>query len=47
MIRKARDVRHKCKLLPNPVNKNFTSREVEAALAIIIRAGLDRDNFID
>ena len=45
--RKARDVRHECKLSPNSVNKNFTSHEVEAGLAIIIRAGLDRDNFAD
>ena len=45
--RKARDVRHECKLSPNCVYKNFTSQEVEAGLAIIIRAGLDRDNFTD
>ena len=43
--RKARDERHECKLLPNSVYKNFTSHEVEAGLAIMIRAGLDRDNF--
>ena len=45
--RKAKDVRHECKLSPNSVYKNFTSQEVEAGLAIIIRAGLDRDNFTD
>ena len=45
--RKARDVRHECKLSPNSVYKNFTSHEVEAGLAIMIRAGLDRDNFTD
>ena len=45
--RKARDVRHECKLSPNSVYKNFTSHEVEADLAIMIRAGLDRDNFTD
>ena len=45
--RKARDVRHECKLSPNSVNKNFTSQEVEVGLAIGIRAGLDRDNFTD
>ena len=44
--RKARDVRHECKLSPNSVYKNFTSQEFEAGLAIMIRAGLDRDNFI-
>ena len=44
--RKARDVRHECKLSPKSVYKNFTSEEVEAGLAIMIRAGLDRDNFI-
>ena len=45
--RKARDVRHECKLSPNSVYKNFTSHKVEAGLAITIRAGLDRDNFTD
>ena len=45
--RKARDVRHECKLSPNSVYKNFTSHEVEAGFAIMIRAGLDRDNFTD
>ena len=34
-----------CKLSPNSVYKNFTSQEVEAGLAIMIRTGLDRDNF--
>ena len=38
-------MRHECKLSPNSVYKNFTSQEVEAGLAIMIRAGLDRDNF--
>ena len=45
--RKARDVRHECKLSPNSVYKNFTSQEVETGLAIMIRAGLDRNNFTD
>ena len=45
--RKARDVRHECALPPNYVYKDFTSEEVEAGLAIMIRAGLDRDNFTD
>ena len=45
--RKATDVRHECKLSLNSVYKNFTSQEVEAGLAIMIRAGLDRDNFTD
>ena len=45
--RKATDVRHECKLSLNSVYKNFTSQEVEAGLAIMIRAGLDRDNFAD
>ena len=45
--RKARDVRHECKLSPNSVYKNFTSQEVEAGLAIMVRAGMDRDNFTD
>ena len=45
--RKARDVRHECKLSPNSVYKNFISHEVEAGIAIMIRAGLDRDNFTD
>ena len=45
--RKARDVRHECKLSPNSVYKNFTSQEVGAGLAIMIRAGLDKDNFTD
>ena len=44
--RKARDVRHECKLSPKSVYKNFTSQEGEAGLAIMIRAGLDRGNFI-
>ena len=47
MNRKARDVRRECRLSPNSVYKNFTSYEVEAGLAIMIRAGLDRDNFTD
>ena len=34
-------------LLPNSVYKNFTSQEVEAGFAIMIRAGYDRDNFTD
>ena len=42
--RKETDVRHECKLSPNFVYKNFTSQEVEAGLAIMVRAGLDRDN---
>ena len=45
--RKARDVRHECKLSSNSVYKNFTSHEVETGLVIMIRAGLDRDNFTD
>ena len=45
--RKATDVRHECKLSLNSVYKNFTAQEVEACLAIMIRAGLDRDNFTD
>ena len=45
--REARDVRHECKLSPNSVYKNFTSQEVEAGFAIIIRAGLDRDYYAD
>ena len=45
--RKARDVRRKYNLLPNSVYKNLTSQEVEAGLAIMIRAGYDRDNFTD
>ena len=45
--RKARDVRRKYNLLPNSVYKNFTSQEVEAGLANMIRAGYDRDNFTD
>ena len=45
--RKARDVRHECKLSPNSIYKNFSSQEVEAGFAIMIRAGLDRDNFTD
>ena len=44
---KATDVRHECKLSLNSVYKNFTSQEVEAGLAIMIRAGLDGDNFTD
>ena len=43
--RKARDVRHECELSPNSIYKNFTSHKVEASLAIMIRASLDRDNF--
>ena len=39
--------RHECKLSPSSVYKNFTSQEVEAGFAIMIRAGLDRDNFTD
>ena len=42
---KARDVRHQYGLLPNLVYKNFTIKEVEAGIAIMICAGLDRDNF--
>ena len=38
-------MRHECKLSPNSVYKNFISQEVEAGFAIMIRAGLDRDNF--
>ena len=38
-------MKHECILSPNFVYKNFTSQEVEAGLAIMIRAGLDRDNF--
>ena len=45
--RKARNVRHKCKLLPNSGHKDFTIEVVEAGLAIMIPAGLDRDNFTD
>ena len=45
--RKARDVRREYNLLPNSVYKNFTSQQVEAGLAIMIRAGYDRDNFTD
>ena len=45
--RKGTDVRHECKLSPNSVYKNFISQEVEAGLAIMVRAGLDRDNFRD
>ena len=40
-------MRHECKLSPISVYKNFTSHEVEAVLAVMIRAGLDRDNFTD
>ena len=40
-------MRHECKLSPNSVYKNFTSQEVEAGLAIMIRAGLNRGNFAD
>ena len=43
--RQARDMRHECKLSPNSVYKNFTSHEVEAGLALMIRARLERDNF--
>ena len=43
--RKARDVRHQYGLLPNSVYKNFTIEKVEAGIAIMIRSGLDRDNF--
>ena len=45
--RKARDVRREYNLLPNSVYKNFTSQEVEASLAIMIRARYNRDNFTD
>ena len=45
--RKARDVRREYNLLPYSVYKNFTSQQVEAGLAIMIRAGYDRDNFTD
>ena len=45
--RKARDVRHQYGLLPNSVYKDFTIEKVEAGIAIMIRAGLDRDNFTD
>ena len=45
--RKARNVRHECKLLPNSGYKDFTIETVEAVLAIMVRAGLDRDNFTD
>ena len=45
--RKARDVRHQYGLLPNSVYKDFTIEEVETGIAIMIRAGLDRDNFTD
>ena len=45
-FRKARDVRHECKLLPNSVHKNFTIEEVETGLAIVIRAGLDRGGIL-
>ena len=45
--RQARDVRHECKLSPDYVYKNFTPHEVEAGLAIMIRAGLYRDSFTD
>ena len=38
-------MRHEGKLSPNSVCKNFTSQEVKAGLAIMIRAALDRDNF--
>ena len=43
--RQARDMRHECKLSPNSVYKNFTSHEVEAGLALMIRTRLERDNF--
>ena len=45
--RKAMDVRHERKLSPNFFYKNFTSQEVEACLAVMICAGLERDNFTD
>ena len=45
--RKARDVRHQYGLLPNLVYKDFIIEEVETGIAIMIRTGLDRDNFTD
>jgi hypothetical protein len=43
--RKAREVRRESHLLINSVTKEFTHDEIEAGIAIILRAGLDRDNF--
>ena len=43
--RKVRDVRRECRLPVNSVTKEFTEIELEAGIAIILRAGLDRDNF--
>ena len=40
-------MRNVCKLLPNSVCQDFTIEEVEADLAIMIRAGLDRYNLTD
>ena len=40
-------MRYECKLSSISVYINFTSHEVEAVLAVMIRAGLDRDNFTD
>ena len=45
--RKAIDVRHQYGVLPNLVHKDFTIEEVEAGIAIMIRAGLDKNNFTD
>ena len=45
--RKARDVRHQYGPLPNLVYKDFSIEEVEAGTAIMIHAGLVRDNFTD
>lgn len=43
--RKARDVRREHNMRLTSVTRNFTQEELEAGFAIIIRAGLDRDNF--
>ena len=41
-----RDVRRESRILVNSVTKKFTEIELEAGIAIILRAGLDRDNFV-
>lgn len=45
--RKAHSLRHENNMPINSVTKDFTHIELEAGLAIIIRAGLDRDNMSD